>query len=132
VLTRIELEDRHIGPAASAAFSPDGSELLTVNAGGLVHLWRTDHDDAPIREFAVQTGARSAAFNRDGRLVLIAGTRGVSGLWNAATARHILPIPDNYAVPSIAFSPDGRHFAATYSNFPVGSQTTVWEIPPTQ
>jgi dipeptidyl aminopeptidase/acylaminoacyl peptidase len=132
VLTRIELEDRNIGPASSAAFSPDAGKILAVSAGGLVHLWRTDHDDPPIRELAVQTGARSAAFSLDGRWILIAGARGVSGLWDFATARQVLPIPDGYAVPSVAFSPDGRHFAATYSTFPVGSQTTVWAVPPTQ
>lgn len=74
---------------SSAAFSPDGRQLLLGSDDGTFGLW----DIATRREiahFSGHTGAvTSLAFSRDGERVLSGGNDGTMRLWNAPSGQEL-------------------------------------------
>ena len=120
----------HEDAVTSAAFSPDGRQLLTgtENPGdkealeppsGTVHLW----DVSTLREVwpAFQghgDGVRSIAFSPDGRRAVTGDVVGTARLWDLETGRqvhlfeHFTGPQSSYDMTaftvSVAFSPDGR------------------------
>lgn len=88
----------------SAAFSPDGSQVLTSGwARTDANLWNTD-TGAFIRTFA-GISSMSVAFSPDGSRVF-SGARDVS-MWDAATGAKIRTFTGHHTARSIACSPDG-------------------------
>jgi WD40 repeat protein/MinD-like ATPase involved in chromosome partitioning or flagellar assembly len=94
------------GPVASAAFSPNGSRIVTAS-GDTARIW----DAATAQEIAVLRGhderVNSAAFSPDGsRVVTTSGD--TARIWDAATAQEIAVLRGhNQLVNSAAFSPNG-------------------------
>jgi len=76
------------GRINSAAFSPDGSHVITAS-GGAARIWGA----APIREITVLRGhgneVSSAAFSPNGSRIVTASEDGTARIWDAATAREI-------------------------------------------
>jgi eukaryotic-like serine/threonine-protein kinase len=107
----------------AVAFSPDGTRLVTGGRDKALKLW----DVATGRELMTLRGHEGnvvgAAFSPDGtRLVSVGGRgtgspsgppRGEVKVWDPATGREALRLPDYPRLfISVAFSPDGRSFAA--------------------
>jgi WD40 repeat protein len=91
----------------SAAFSPDGSRIVTTddNTAG---IW----DAASAKEIAVLRGhdgpVFSAAFSLDGSHIVTASMDGTARIWDAASAKEVAVLRGHDgAVRSAAFSPDG-------------------------
>lgn len=94
----------------SAAFSPDGSRIVTASKDMTARIW----DAATAKEITVLHGhddsVSSAAFSPDGSHIVTASWDGTARIWNAATAREIAILRGHHdAVISAAFSPDGSH-----------------------
>lgn len=100
-----------IGPndgVRSAAFSSDGTRVLTGSADGSVELW----DVATGREIRRLEGHResvvSVAFSLDGTRVLTGSSDGTARLWDVEIGREIGRFEGNGGwISSVAFSPDG-------------------------
>jgi serine/threonine protein kinase/WD40 repeat protein len=102
--------DTTISGVTSAAFSPDGNSVVTVNHRDAVMRVQPAHS-RESREtggaFTLNTAtARFVAFSPDGRRIL-SESDGTAKLWDAATGRDLLTL----RTPKIAkcqFSPDGQ------------------------
>jgi WD40 repeat protein len=99
----------HTFVVTSAAFSPDGTRIVTASMDSTTRIW----DAATGKEMAVLKGpVYSAAFSPDGtRIVTASGALrenkyNTARIWDAATGREIVVLRGAAAF-SAAFSPDG-------------------------
>lgn len=98
----------HAGPVTDAAFSPDGSRMVTVSFDRTARLW-----DVPSGvEVAVLSGHRQqiidVAFSPDGPSLATASTDRTTRVWDAASGEEIAVLEGHAgALTSVAFSPDG-------------------------
>jgi len=97
----------HEGPVTSAAFSPDGSRIVTASWDNTGRIW----DAASGKQIAVLRGhedrVNSAAFSPDGSLIVTASDDKTGRIWDAASGKQIAVLSDASRVASAAFSPDG-------------------------
>src|SRR5262249_54598862 len=92
----------------SAAFSPDGSRIVTASADNTARIW----DTASAKEIAVlrghDSGVRSAAFSPDGSRIVTASRDKTVRIWHTVSAREIAVLRGHDgSVNSAAFSRDG-------------------------
>ena len=92
----------------SAAFSPDGTRIVTASEDNTARVW----DAATGKEIAVLRGharsLRSAAFSPDGSRIVTASADQTARIWDAATGKEIAVLRGHtFSVESAAFSPDG-------------------------
>ena len=98
----------------SAAFSPDGTRILSASADRTARLWNA----ATGAEIAVLRGhdefVSSAAFSPDGTHIVTASWDNTARLWDAATGAEIAVLSGHEDdVRSAAFSPDGTRIVTT-------------------
>ena len=79
----------HDGAVWSAAFSPDGSRIVTASMDKTARIW----DAATGKEIAVlrghEDGVHSAAFSPDGSRIVTASDDKTARIWDAATGKEI-------------------------------------------
>jgi WD40 repeat protein len=98
----------------SAAFSPDGSRIVTASSDNTARIW----DVATGKEIIVLRGhvqLCSAAFCPDGSRVVIAAFNSAY-IWETATGKEITILRGNFSVRSAAFSPDGSRIVTALSD----------------
>jgi WD40 repeat protein/serine/threonine protein kinase len=121
---------RHQGIVWRAAFSPDGSKVVTASDDFTAQIW--DADTAapiapPLRHEQV---VESAEFSPDGNLVATASRDRSARIWNARTGSPVSPpLMHECRVYRARFSPDGSRLVtccldATY--FPRYAQ--LWDV----
>jgi WD40 repeat protein len=99
----------HDNIVASAAFSPDGSRIVSASFDSTARVW----DAATGLELMLlrghdNIGLSSAAFSPDGSRIVSASFDGTARIWDAATGREIAVLRGHDAVVrSAAFGPDG-------------------------
>jgi WD40 repeat protein len=104
----------HDDAVNSAAFSPDGSRIVTASDDKTARIW----DVASAKEIAVLRGhdsrVNSAAFSPDGSRIVTASWDGTARIWDAAAAKEIVALRGHEnSVLSAAFSPDGKRIVTT-------------------
>ncbi|MGC8490123.1 MAG: KGGVGR-motif variant AAA ATPase [Syntrophobacteraceae bacterium] len=98
----------HTGPVVSAAFSPDGTKVMTAGSG-IVRIWGATSGRELIAFENYDEWVGCAAFSPDGKLVAMAGSNGISCIRDAETGVEIFALRGHEdIVASIAFSSDGR------------------------
>lgn len=140
------------GGVSSAAFSPDGTKMVTA-ARSVRTNTRTDDgwvdaDDTTARLWDVATGAElftlaghsaevtSVAYSPDGTRVLTGSKDGTARLWDAATGAEIYVYnppftrPDGYSgwIKFVTFSPDGTKLLTVSEHGTV----VLWDAHPTE
>jgi WD40 repeat protein len=98
----------HDKPVFSAAFSPDGSRIVTASWDKTARIW----DAATAKEIAVLRGHEefvlSAAFSPDGSRIVTASEDKTARVWDATIAKEIAVLRgQDHHVNSAAFSPNG-------------------------
>jgi energy-coupling factor transporter ATP-binding protein EcfA2 len=108
----------HEGRVYSAAFSPDGSRIVTASEDKTARIW----DAASGNEIAVLRGhgnwVRSAAFSPDGSRIVAASDDLTARIWDAASGKEIAVLRGHGdRVNCAAFSPGGsRIVTASWDN----------------
>jgi WD40 repeat protein len=103
----------------SLSFSPDGVWLAAGSQDGLVRLWRTQLLDQsassldPVYSLlAHQKGVNQVAFDPAQPLLATGGNDAVTRIWDLNSGKQVNQIiGGTFAVPGLAFSPDGVFLA---------------------
>jgi WD40 repeat protein len=111
------LKSLHAGSLLlSAAFSPDGAQVVTAGADGTARVWDVE-GGRQIGALRVGSPLVSAAFTPNGREILTLSEDGVAALWDVASARRLRAIgPGATSVEAAALSPDGRELVTAGSD----------------
>jgi WD40 repeat protein/serine/threonine protein kinase len=98
----------HTGQILSAAFSPDGTQLVTGSADNTARLWDIK-TKRQLHVFKEHTGfVHSVAFSSDGTRVVTGSQDNTARVWNSMTGEHLLLIKGHEDfIRAVAFSPDG-------------------------
>jgi WD40 repeat protein len=92
------------GPVNSAAYSPDGSRVVTASDDGTARVFRV-RDGARIATLRHDGSVTDAAFSIDGRMLATASRDGTARLWTAE-GRLLRTFPHHAGVLDLALSPE--------------------------
>ncbi len=96
------------GKAHAAAFSPDGTRLVTASEDGTARVWDAATGRPITPPFQHAEGVAWAAFSPDGTRVVTASDDRTVRVWDATSGRPITPAMEHRGrVNRAAFSPDG-------------------------
>jgi WD40 repeat protein/serine/threonine protein kinase len=98
-----------------AAFSPDGTQILTASWDKSAKLWDAASGKL-IVVFAHQGTVNAAAFSPDGSRILTASADHSAKLWVAASGKLIASFGHQDVVNGAAFSPDGARILTASSD----------------
>ena len=107
------LSETHTSTTVLAAFSPDGSRILTLGRGGLF-VWDAGSGEEIWHDEAVAGNAPTGHFSPDGSLVIAKRNMMVLGLWDARTGALIREFSSiKEEIDGSCFSPDGTRLVFT-------------------
>ncbi len=105
----------------SAAFSPDGTRVVTISPGGAAI---GDVQTGEQIQNILNPGTGDVAFSPDGETILIGGRDdNTASLWDVETGVQIQTFPDEYG-PGVGFSPDGERILTGGSEH----TPTLWDV----
>jgi WD40 repeat protein len=99
---------RHIGPAHSLAFAPNGKTLACAGNGG-IYLWDAV-TGRQLHHVSEDSWERAVLFTPDGKTLISGGT--TIRLWNPVTGKIIRSFEGRPWVHALALSPDGTMLAS--------------------
>ena len=95
--------------ALSAAFSPDGTHIVSGNAGGRLLFWNAENGKLDKVVNGLNDEVRSVAFSPDGTRLVAAGGDGTLGFWDTKSRTPLYPPVKGHEnlVERVMFSPNG-------------------------
>jgi WD40 repeat protein/Flp pilus assembly protein TadD len=125
----------HAKDASAVAFTPDGEQIVTGGADGLVVLWDAN-TGSKVRELRGHTGSVLAvACSPDGKTIASAGVEGDVRLWDRATGEEQGRLPGYPGgIAALRFSETGNLLAGAAVDKPRGTErgpcpVIVWDVP---
>jgi WD40 repeat protein/predicted Ser/Thr protein kinase len=104
----------HPEAVLSAAFSPDGTRIVTACKDRLVRVWNADGTGEPLVLRGHEDWVISAAFSPDGTRIVTASFDRTARVWSADGSGEPLILRGHRdLVYSAVFSPDGRRIVTT-------------------
>lgn len=103
--------DEHRGRVNYAAYSADGSRIVTASDDCTARTW--DARGYPLHIFAGHSaGVKTAVFNHQGTRILTASFDGTAKVWDAATGHELrsVGVVGSDGLNCADFSPDGKSF----------------------
>jgi WD40 repeat protein len=94
-------------PAVRAAFSPDGSLVVTPSEDGTARVWDWDKGEVVTTLRAGSAPLSDAAFSPDGLKVVTAAGDGATRIWDWSTRRIVAVLRHRAQVATAVFDPDG-------------------------
>jgi WD40 repeat protein/serine/threonine protein kinase len=113
----------HPGMVETAAFSPDGSWVVTGGADGSARIWSAANGAAHAPPMQHAGSVVRVHFSSDGRRLLTASRDGTARVWDVAGGAVSLPLEHRGPVVDAAFSPDGRQVATASED----NTARVWD-----
>ncbi len=111
----------------TAAFSPDGSRIVTAGAGTQASVW----DARTGKRLLTLTGAKAPipeiAYSPDGTRVVAGSQNGDALVWHLGTGKLIAVLRNSGTsgtAPDVAFSPDG----ATLGTIDSAGRVRIWDV----
>jgi WD40 repeat protein len=116
---------RHGAPISTAAFSPDGTRIVTTGQDGAVRIWDAATGTPLGVPLKHEKKVRSASLSLDGSRLVSTDEGGAVRVWDASTGAP-LGVPLKNKVRSAAFSPDGTRVVTVGGG---GDGTArVWDV----
>jgi WD40 repeat protein len=124
----------HVGTIQAAAFSPDGTCLATVGAGGQVRLWDVTYPasgglsihprGAMLAGHAVTELVNTVAFSPDGRYIVTGSDDHTARQWDVETSQPVAVLTATQFVQTAVFIP-GSNTVALGGN---GTELVFWDL----
>lgn len=93
------------------SFSPDGTKVVTIDAGRTVLIWESSHMNLQHRLRHVAS-VNSAEFSPDGSLVVTTSRDSIARVWNTRTGLLLTELEGHQGeIEDAVFSPDGQQIA---------------------
>jgi WD40 repeat protein len=103
----------HQREVTSAAFSPDGTHIVSVSEDGTVKVWDVSTRQELFTLSGHQREVTSAAFSPDGSRIVSASEDGTVKVWDVSTRQELFTLSGHTdVVTGAAFSPDGTHIVS--------------------
>jgi uncharacterized protein (TIGR03066 family) len=97
----------HTAGVVSAAFSPDGTRIVTGSNDNTARVWNAESGAEVLRLKGHSEGVTSATFSLDGTRIVTASSDNTVRVWDAKSGVLLLSIQHRSVIQSIAWSPDG-------------------------
>lgn len=111
--SQVAVLDRHTDWVFAAAYSPDGTHIVSASQDKTVRIWDARTGATLVVLSGHGSKIRSAAYSPDGTRVVTASKDRTARIWDATTGKTLAVLPHPDAVYSAAFSPDGRHIVTS-------------------
>ena len=104
----------HKGWVSAVAFSPDGNTILTGSGDGIGRFWDARSSTQKAKSLMHDKWIRAVTFSPNGSAVLIVTSDNRVWMWNSQSETLLASqqLPQNDAVETVAFSPDGLKILA--------------------
>ncbi|NTU83483.1 MAG: hypothetical protein HGA45_29620, partial [Chloroflexales bacterium] len=103
-----DLSHSHSGAIFGAAYSPDGTRVVTASADGTAIVWDAASGDRLTTLVGHGGWVRGAAYSPDGARIVTASEDKTAIVWDAASGARLVTLAGHGAdVKSAAYSPDG-------------------------
>ena len=118
------------GPAMrSAAFSPDGTRIVTAEDDRTAKIWDASSGKVLLTLYGHTDIVSDAEFSPDGRLILTVSADRQTIVWDALTGQELFTLAGhNDGLWTVSFSPDSQRIVTASSD----NTAKVWSISPTQ
>ncbi|WP_035347939.1 WD40 repeat domain-containing protein [Edaphobacter aggregans] len=107
----------HTDAVLFAAYSPDGTKILTTSADGTARLWDARTGQMLVPPMHHEDSVLAAGFSSDGKRIVTGSEDKTARIWETATGKPIgAPLQMNGEVLTVSFSPDGSIVATGADN----------------
>src|SRR5262249_20183194 len=115
----------HVGGVPGITFSPDGTQLASTGKDQQVKIWNPATGQLLRTLPGFEGRVETIAFSADGKWLATGDWSGAIRIWDVATWQELLSLKHELGriIGAIAFSPDGRYFAACGEK-----GTTLWRV----
>jgi WD40 repeat protein/serine/threonine protein kinase len=97
-----ELADRRDLRYQRSSFSPNGSDLVTVNGDGTARIWKADTGEVFASLEGHQGAINAASFSSDGSRIVTASDDGTARVWDVANGRPTVVLKGHTGAVQIA------------------------------
>jgi len=102
----------HTGAVLYAAYSPDGTKIVTASADHTARLWDASTGRQLIPPLQHDEDVLMAEFSPDGKRVVTGSEDHTARVWDVQTGQPVgVPMQETDAIRYVKFSPDGRTVA---------------------
>jgi WD40 repeat protein len=120
---------RHAGNVERAAFSPDGSRVVTTAADGTACVWEAESGKALTPMLMHDKALHWAAFSRDGTSLVTVGADRFARVWEAGTGKLQCELRHEVPVLFASFSADGKRLTTCGGDRDgQGGEIRVWDL----
>jgi WD40 repeat protein len=130
-LKAIPLEKRAGWLIAGAAFSPDGTRIVSGGEGNSARVCDTTTGEVRLELKGHTLPVICASFSPDGMRIVTGSANGEVKLWDAQKGTELFGLKAHAGVVSnVAFSLDGKRIiTGAQGDFPNRSAVKIWEVP---
>ncbi|MCC6613934.1 MAG: WD40 repeat domain-containing protein [Anaerolineae bacterium] len=123
----------HPAPVTTVAFSPDGAQIATGDAEGVIYLWDVLEGTLITSLHAHPMAIRAIAFSPDGTQIATGSDQRFTRVWNMTRGTRVVEFDNTTddAILTLAFSPDGSLLATAGGNpeaFTRDNSIRLWDM----